>query len=135
MINYVTLLLSSTDSTRRSRHTTYTNHSTGTTISAMSQRKPTTHVRSSNVTSASAKRRPRSYATPLMEYATVIWDLFTEAKQIYGNWKWCSVDQQEWFVLTIGEPAASNLCCSNSSGRPFRNVDHRRRSPSFISHP
>ena len=35
-----------------------------------------------------------------MEYATVIWNPSTEAKQIYGNWKWCSVDQQEWFVLS-----------------------------------
>ena len=41
----------------------YTNNSTGTTISALSQRKPTTHVHSSSVTSASAQRRPRSYAT------------------------------------------------------------------------
>ena len=49
--------------TARYLGSTYTNNSTRTTISALSQRKPTTHVRSSNVTSASAQRKPRSYAT------------------------------------------------------------------------
>ena len=47
-----------------------------------------------------------------MEYATVISDPFTEAN--IQKLEMVQLDQQEWFVLTIGEPAASHLCCSSS---------------------
>ena len=45
----------------------------------------------------------------------------------YGNWRWCSVEQLAWSSQITDLPAASQLCCNNSSGPPSRSAEPRQR--------
>ena len=81
-----------------------------------------------NIKQCPGKTKELCYKTlvrPILEYASVIWDPFTD--DTYGNWRWSSVEQLAWSSQIIDLPAASHLCCNSSSGPSFKSAEPWQR--------